>query len=188
MTPNDSPDNYRGNNVTRYEVSPLMLFPVGKIKGGNVKPRIVVLAAAYDALARQLAEAQAERDMVSGQYADLMSRHKVLVKFYDDHAGTPCEQIRHQQEIDTLTAKLAAAESAVQISTNAFCMQTNLIATLEQRLAAMGEALNEITQLHKNTPVFAGNEMDWCHICKDEWPCHTFTYADKAMLEGEGGR
>ena len=58
MTPNDSPDNYRGNNVTRYEVSPLMLFPVGKIKGGNVKPRIVVLATAYDALVQRLRDVE----------------------------------------------------------------------------------------------------------------------------------
>jgi hypothetical protein len=54
-------------------------------------------------LEAQLAQAVKERDELSGRYADLMSRCKGLMKFYDDHAGTPYEQIRHAQEVEDLT-------------------------------------------------------------------------------------
>ena len=40
----------------------------------------------------------------------LNNDYKKLVVFYDQHVGTPCEQIRHQQEVDELKEKLAAVE------------------------------------------------------------------------------
>lgn len=83
-----------------------------------------------------------------------------------------------QQEIDSLTAKLAAAESAVQISTNAFCMQTNLIATLEQRLAAMEIAL-------KDAPTGKLGETHGDLLAR--YYIWYETTRAKAVLEGEGG-
>jgi hypothetical protein len=39
------------------------------------------------------------------RYDDLVIKYHGLLKFYDDHVGTPCEQIRHQYEIEKLTAE-----------------------------------------------------------------------------------
>src|SRR5690348_10961280 len=58
-------------------------------------------------LRAQLAQAVTERDEVSGRYADMMGRFKQLVKFYDEHNGTPCEQIRHAQQVEQLEQDLA---------------------------------------------------------------------------------
>lgn len=69
---------------------------------------------AAEARVKELEQAEAERDELSGKYADLMTRYKVLVKFYDDQAGTPCEQIRHQQEVDELKAHLSTATARVK--------------------------------------------------------------------------
>jgi hypothetical protein len=38
-------------------------------------------------------------------------KYKGLVQFYDAHAGTPCEQIRHEQETERLNARIAALEA-----------------------------------------------------------------------------
>lgn len=66
---------------------PLLVEPVEK--------QVVVLQ-------RENQELKSDRDELSGRYADMMSRLKQLVKFYDDQNGTPCEQIRHAAEVDEL--------------------------------------------------------------------------------------
>jgi len=38
--------------------------------------------------------------------------HAHMVKFYDKQHGTPCEQIRHQQEVEALQQRLAEVEQA----------------------------------------------------------------------------
>lgn len=35
------------------------------------------------------------------------SAYKGLVAFYDAHVGTPCEEMRHKEQVDQLTAELA---------------------------------------------------------------------------------
>lgn len=48
---------------------------------------------------------------VEEMYADnaaLRLKVQELVKFYDKHVGTPCEQIRHQQEVEALNERLDA--------------------------------------------------------------------------------
>ena len=52
-------------------------------------------------LGDKLAAVEAERDT-------LRERVRNLVKALDDQNGTPCEQIRHRQEVEALEAKLAA--------------------------------------------------------------------------------
>lgn len=39
---------------------------------------------------------------VSIVYGDFITKYKHLVQFYDDHNGTPCEQIRHQQQLESM--------------------------------------------------------------------------------------
>lgn len=60
-----------------------------------------------------LADVTKERDELSGRYADMMGRFKQLVKFYDDHVGTPCEQIRHQQGVQDLQQQLTSAQATI---------------------------------------------------------------------------
>ena len=40
------------------------------------------------------------------QSQELLKKYQALVKWYDEHEGTPCEQIRHAQEIDRLRGAL----------------------------------------------------------------------------------
>lgn len=54
------------------------------------------------------------RAQVEGLKADKESLYAAniqLVKAYDDIAGTPCEQIRHAQEVEALTAQIEATEN-----------------------------------------------------------------------------
>lgn len=41
-------------------------------------------------------------DVLETENAALKERVRELVKFYDDHVGTPCEQIRHEQTVTRL--------------------------------------------------------------------------------------
>ena len=59
-------------------------------------PKIVALRA-------QLAQVTQERDILKVKHADLM-------KWYDTMFGTPCEEIRHQQQIEKLEEELAQAQ------------------------------------------------------------------------------
>lgn len=76
----------------------------------------------YELHAREGPDAHRQsRFALSQQYAALALKYKELVQFYDAHVGTPCEQIRHQQEvaqlqetIAALTAKLAAITNVIQ--------------------------------------------------------------------------
>ncbi len=43
----------------------------------------------------------------------LQAKVRNLTKFYDDHVGTPCEQIRHAQQIQELTDALKAARQSM---------------------------------------------------------------------------
>ena len=45
---------------------------------------------------------EAYQDLQKAEYEKLEAKYKEVLKFYDEHVGTPCEQIRHTQEIDTL--------------------------------------------------------------------------------------
>ena len=48
---------------------------------------------------------------VERELAALKPKYAQLVSYYDVHFGTPCEQIRHQQEVEKLTAELAEARA-----------------------------------------------------------------------------
>lgn len=51
---------------------------------------------------------------VEADCAALGNKVRSLTKFYDDHVGTPCEQIRWQQEKDALLEQLAQAQGEVE--------------------------------------------------------------------------
>ena len=47
------------------------------------------------------------------KYDDLLGKYRQLVDFYDKHNGTPCEQIRHQQQVEALQRELEAVDKIV---------------------------------------------------------------------------
>jgi DNA repair exonuclease SbcCD ATPase subunit len=74
-----------------------------------------------------LTEALDERDA-------LRLKVQELTKFYDKHVGTPCEQIRHQQEVETLNERLDAYRKD--------------LTTLETLVRALPKVEGEISALH----------------------------------------
>ena len=48
------------------------------------------------------------------EIAALKEKYKNLVEWYDDHEGTPCEQIRHKQQVEELTALVTALVGALE--------------------------------------------------------------------------
>jgi chromosome segregation ATPase len=51
--------------------------------------------------------AAAETESLRSRLADMETKYRDLTVLMDQHYGTPCEQIRHQQEIDELQAERA---------------------------------------------------------------------------------
>ena len=48
---------------------------------------------------------EAEVTRLRERMASMETRYKGLVDFYDQHNGTPCEQVRHRQEVEALQAE-----------------------------------------------------------------------------------
>lgn len=48
------------------------------------------------------ADAQATVEALQKKYDDLLGKYHQLMDFYDKHNGTPCEQIRHEQQVEAL--------------------------------------------------------------------------------------
>jgi hypothetical protein len=72
------------------------------------------LGPAFEAKERELAR---ERDKLATMTLDRderWKRQRELAALLDKQMGTPCEQIRHQQEIDALEAELAQAVEALE--------------------------------------------------------------------------
>ena len=59
-----------------------------------------------DGTIEQLKAELAEKER---ELAELTKKYQGLVKFYDEHNGTPCEQIRHQADLDQMKARKDAA-------------------------------------------------------------------------------
>lgn len=57
----------------------------------------------------QLAQRTAELEAAKHCYADLLAKYQNLVAWYDKQNGTPCEQVRHKQEVADLQAELERA-------------------------------------------------------------------------------
>ena len=47
---------------------------------------------------------------VTAKLAVMTAKYQEMVKLYDKHHGTPCEEIRHKQEVEALVAQLAAMQ------------------------------------------------------------------------------
>ena len=54
----------------------------------------------------QLTQRTAELEAAKHCYADLLAKYQNLVAWYDKQNGTPCEQVRHKQEVADLQAEL----------------------------------------------------------------------------------
>ena len=57
-------------------------------------------------LQSQLTQRTAELEAAKHCYADLLAKYQNLVAWYDKQNGTPCEQVRHKQEVADLQAEL----------------------------------------------------------------------------------
>lgn len=60
--------------------------------------------------AEQLSITNMDRDLLRGEVEDLKGKVKedqrIYMEFYDKHHGTPCEEIRHREEVESLKAKI----------------------------------------------------------------------------------
>ena len=57
-------------------------------------------------LREDLEQRTAELAAAKHRYADLLAKYQNLVAWYDKQNGTPCEQVRHKQEVADLQAEL----------------------------------------------------------------------------------
>lgn len=68
----------------------------------------------YKAGAQDILENPAEWGLVpKAQHDHYMAKYTSLVEWYDKLMGTPCEQVRHQQEIELLKAENARLREAL---------------------------------------------------------------------------
>lgn len=51
--------------------------------------------------------------MTPAELEDFKRKYKRLVQFYDEHVGTPCEQIRHEQQIEQLNSQIVKLRRAL---------------------------------------------------------------------------
>ena len=58
------------------------------------------------------------------EIAVLKEKYQNLVEWYDDYNGTPCEQIRHKQQVEELTALVTALVGALEKAINLLNKQT----------------------------------------------------------------
>ena len=59
-------------------------------------------------------DAQATIAALQAKLEDLMAKYQNLVAWYDKQNGTPCEQVRHRQEVEALQARVRELEEWVQ--------------------------------------------------------------------------
>lgn len=69
---------------------------------------------AHDALQRQrIAQLEEQITYLQTVSTEQVERIRTLVAFYDKHHGTPCEQIRHQQEVEELKRRITQLEGQI---------------------------------------------------------------------------
>lgn len=59
-------------------------------------------------------DAEAKLAAQSASYATLEAKYKGAVAALDKHWGTPCEQIRHQQEVEQLQEQIAQLQARIE--------------------------------------------------------------------------
>ena len=74
-----------------------------------------VLRAEIVELEQALADAQATVEALQKKYDDLLGKYHQLVDFYDKHNGTPCEQIRHEQQVEELQRERGEARHTADV-------------------------------------------------------------------------
>ena len=70
------------------------------------------LAHRYESAEKRAADAQATVEALQKKYDDLLGKYRQLMDFYDKHNGTPCEQIRHQQQVEALQRERDEAKAS----------------------------------------------------------------------------
>lgn len=67
-------------------------------------------------------------------YTDLRVKYAELLKFYDNQVGTPCEQIRHKQEIVELTQQYLNVCNRLNECNNKLTNAENIIKILREEI------------------------------------------------------
>jgi chromosome segregation ATPase len=105
---------------------------------------------------RVLAETVRERDTLTAKVEALSEKYKNMVTYYDTQEGTPCEQIRHQQEVEHLTARLREVErqnTSMHKRINEFCVAENKwqqqLADRDAHIATLTARLREVEAEYK---------------------------------------
>lgn len=73
----------------------------------------------------------------------LREKYQNLVAWYDKHNGTPCEQIRHQQEIERLQQRVVQLERREQFLMSSWRTQSQCLTTLQADHARVLELVQE---------------------------------------------
>lgn len=107
---------------------------------------------------------------LTAQLQYFKNAYEKLVPFYDQQGGTPCEQIRHQHEIDELKQQLATVAQERD--------------TLRASHTAMEEALKLLctameTGHYKSFSFTLKNS--YCPKCNTDWPCGEFVKAQQVL-------
>lgn len=129
------------------------------------------------------ADAQATVEALQKKYDDLLGKYRQLVDFYDKHNGTPCEQIRHQQQVEALQRERDSILKAINDSTytdrrGRRCMAFKQLEEVIGKIEGSGkggptgrvDALSECARCHGPMPVqtTGGSRKRYCSTtCKD---------------------
>ena len=92
----------RSNDFPRWPMATLL----GVILFGGLFIMSMADQPTYKDLQSQLTQRTAELEAAKHCYADLLAKYQNLVAWYDKQNGTPCEQVRHKQEVADLQAEL----------------------------------------------------------------------------------
>lgn len=79
----------------------------------------------------------AEVEALQKKYDDLLGKYRQLVDFYDKHNGTPCEQIRHQQQVEALQRERDHAKKMAAVQKEVADNQTWHVCELRQQLSQL---------------------------------------------------
>jgi hypothetical protein len=77
-------------------------------------------------------------------YDALLKKYQDLMAWYDNHSGTPCEQIRHEHEVADLRARLEQAERIARDNGELALRRGREIERLEKENAELKRKLSEV--------------------------------------------
>jgi len=80
----------------------------------EIQDGLYIIRERYDALHAKVRELEGRLAQKDETLGGLSRNYQNLMAFYDQHVGTPCEQIRHQQEIERLQERILDLEAKLR--------------------------------------------------------------------------